>query len=120
MKKQYFIDTVWGPFTEEFITNLKKEIDIQKIDYIVINHSEVDHSGALAELMREIPNTPIYCTKNGVRILKGYYHQDWNFMEVKTGDTLDLGKHKLTFIEAPMLHWPDTMFTYLSGEKYFI
>jgi flavorubredoxin len=67
--------------------------------------------------MKEIPNTPIYCTKSGARILKGHYHQEWNFVEVKTGDTLELGKHTLTFIEAPMLHWPDTMFTYLSGEN---
>ena len=116
-EKIVLIDTVWAPFTNEFITNLKKEVDIQKIDYIVVNHSEVDHSGALVELMKEIPNTPIYCTKSGVRILKGHYHQDWNFVEVKTGDTLDIGKHKLTFIEAAMLHWPDTMFTYLSGEN---
>ncbi|WP_160689755.1 anaerobic nitric oxide reductase flavorubredoxin [Clostridium sp. C2-6-12] len=116
-EKTVLIDTVWEPFTKEFITNLKKEIDIQKIDYIVINHSEVDHSGALVDLMREIPNTPIYCTKSGARILKGHYHQEWNFVEVKTGDTLELGKHTLTFIEAPMLHWPDTMFTYLSGEN---
>ena len=116
-EKTVLIDTVWEPFTKEFITNLKKEIDLKKIDYIVMNHSEIDHSGALVELMKEIPNTPIYCTKSGVRILKGHYHQDWNFVEVKTGDTLDLGKNKLTFIEATMLHWPDTMFTYLSGEN---
>lgn len=116
-EKIVLIDTVWEPFTKEFISNLKKEVDLQKIDYIVINHSEVDHSGALVELMREIPNTPIYCTKSGARILKGHYHENWNFVEVKTGDTLDLGKNKLTFIEAPMLHWPDTMFTYLSGEN---
>jgi flavorubredoxin len=116
-EKIVLIDTVWEPFTKEFIDNLKKEVDIQKIDYIVINHSEVDHSGALVDLMKEIPNTPIYCTKSGARILKGHYHQNWNFVEVKTGDTLDIGKHKLTFIEAPMLHWPDTMFTYLSEEN---
>ena len=116
-EKIVLIDTVWEPFTNEFVTNLKKEVDIQKIDYIVINHSEIDHSGALVELMREIPNTPIYCTKSGARILKGHFHQEWNFVEVKTGDTLDIGKNKLTFIEATMLHWPDTMFTYLSGEN---
>lgn len=116
-EKIVLMDTVWEPFTKEFVSNLNKEIDIQKIDYIVINHSEVDHSGALVDLMKEIPNTPIYCTKSGARILKGHYHQDWNFVEVKTGDTLELGKHTLTFIEAPMLHWPDTMFTYLSGEN---
>lgn len=116
-EKTVLIDTIWQPFAKEFVTNLKKEIDLNKIDYIVMNHSEIDHSGALVELMKEIPNTPIYCTKNGTKILKGHYHQNWNFVEVKTGDTLDIGKNKLTFVEARMLHWPDTMFTYLSGEN---
>lgn len=116
-EKTVLIDTVWQPFSSEFIENLKKEIDLNKIDYIIANHSEIDHSGALPELMKEIPDTPIYCTKSGKTILKGHYHQDWNFVEVKTGDTLDLGKNKLTFVEAKMLHWPDTMFTYLSGEN---
>jgi len=116
-EKTVLIDTVWQPFAKEFITNLKKEIDLNKIDYIIMNHSESDHSGALVDLMKEIPNTPIYCTKSGVKIIKGHYHKDWNFVEVKTGDTLDIGKNKLTFVEAKMLHWPDTMFTYLSGEN---
>ena len=80
-----------------------------------MQHGEVDHSGSLIELMREIPNTPIYCTANGVKSIKGQYHQDWNFIPVKTGDTLNIGKHILKFIEAPMLHWPDTMFTYMEG-----
>lgn len=116
-EKTVLIDTVWQPFSKEFVTNLKKEVDLKKIDYIVMNHSEIDHSGALLELMKEIPETPIYCTSSGVKILKGHYHQNWNFIEVKTGDTLDIGKHKLTFIEAAMLHWPDTMFTYMSDEN---
>ncbi|MGE4282407.1 MAG: anaerobic nitric oxide reductase flavorubredoxin [Clostridia bacterium] len=116
-EKIVLIDTVWQPFDKEFVENLKKEIDLDKIDYIIANHAEIDHSGALQELMREIPNTPIYCTKNGVKSLKGHYHQDWNFVEVKTGDTLDIGKSKLTFIEARMLHWPDSMFTYMTGEN---
>lgn len=116
-KKTALIDTVWNPFSREFIANLKKEIDLDKIDYIVMNHSESDHSGALLELLEEIPNVPIYCTKNAARILKAHYHKDWNFVEVKTGDVLDLGKNKLTFIEARMLHWPDSMFTYMSGEN---
>ena len=115
--KTVLMDTVWSPFSKEFIANLKNEIDLNKIDYIIMNHSESDHSGALTDLMKEIPNTPIYCTKSGVKIIKGHYHQDWNFVEVKTGDTLDLGKNKLTFVEAKMLHWPDTMFTYMSGEN---
>ncbi|MBF8983143.1 anaerobic nitric oxide reductase flavorubredoxin [Lutibacter sp. B2] len=116
-EKTVLIDTVWKPFSKEFITNLKKEIDLNKIDYIIANHSEVDHSGALPELMKEIPNTPIYCTKNGAKLLKAHYHQEWNFVEVKTGDTLEIGKNKLIFVEAKMLHWPDSMFTYLTGEN---
>jgi len=116
-KKTVLIDTVWLPFDNEFIENLKKEIDLKKIDYIIANHSEIDHSGSLPELMKEIPDTPIYCTKNGAKMLKSHYHQDWNFVIVKTGDTLDLGENKLIFVEAPMLHWPDSMFTYLTGEN---
>lgn len=116
-EKIALVDTVWQPFAKEFVENLKKEIDLNKIDYIVINHSEIDHSGALPELMKEIPNTPIYCTKNGAKMIKAHFHQDWNFVEVKTGDTLDLGENKFIFVEARMLHWPDSMFTYLTGEN---
>ena len=116
-EKVALIDTVWLPFAKEFVTKLKREIDLNDIDYIIINHGEIDHSGALPELMREIPDTPIYCTKNAVKSLKGQYHQDWNFVEVKTGDKLSLGKRDLIFIEARMLHWPDSMFTYMTGDN---
>ncbi|HAS74414.1 MAG TPA: MBL fold hydrolase [Clostridiales bacterium UBA8960] len=115
-EKVALIDTVWQPFDEEFVKNLKKVIDLKKIDYIIANHAEVDHSGGLPELMKEIPGTPIYCTANGVKSLKGHYHEDWNFQVVKTGDTLDLGEGKLIFIEAPMLHWPDSMFEYYTKD----
>ena len=115
-EKTVLIDTVWLPYDREFVTNLKKEIDLQKIDAVIMQHGEVDHSGALTELMEQIPNTPIYCTQNAIKSLKGQYHKDWNFIPVKTGETLNIGKHTLTFIEAPMLHWPDTMFTYMDGE----
>ena len=116
-QKVALIDTVWQPYDREFVNRLKQEIDLKQIDYIIMQHNEVDHSGALVELMREIPDTPIYCTKKGEAILRGHYHQDWNFVNVKTGDTLSLGESTLTFIEATMLHWPDTMFTYMSGEN---
>ena len=99
------------------MANLKSEVDLKSIDAIVINHGEIDHSGALTELMREIPDTPIYCTRNGIKSLQGHYHGDWNIVTVKTGDTLDLGSTKLIFVEAPMLHWPDTMFTYMTEEN---
>ena len=116
-EKVALIDTVWLPYDKEFVAKLKKEIDLKDIDYIIMNHNEIDHSGALPELMREIPDTPIYCTKKGEAIIRGHYHEDWNFVNVKTGDTLPLGESTLTFIEAPMLHWPDTMFTYMSGDN---
>ena len=116
-KKTALIDTVWQPFDKEFVARLKKTIDLKRIDYIIANHNEIDHSGALPELMRIIPDTPIYCTANGAKVIKGHYHQDWNFVTVKTGDTLDLGDSKLVFVQAPMLHWPDTMFTYMTGEN---
>lgn len=116
-EKTVLIDTVWEPYAKEFVNNLKKEIELDKIDYIIMNHSEVDHAGALLELMKEIPNTPVYCTKNGAKIIKGLHHKDFNFVEVKTGDTLEIGKNKLVFVEARMLHWPDSMMTYMSGEN---
>jgi len=110
------IETVWSPFAKEFVDNLSGEIDLNKIDYVIANHAEMDHSGALLELMRHIPDKPVYCTANGFKSLRGHYHQDWNFQVVKTGDKLSLGKKELVFIEAPMLHWPDTMMEYLTGD----
>jgi flavorubredoxin len=106
------------PFSKEFVENLSKEIDLERIDYVIANHAEIDHSGALPELMEKIPETPIYCTENGVKSLKGQYHKDWNFHVVKTGDTLDLGNSKqLIFVEMRMLHWPDSMACYLTGDN---
>ena len=116
-KKTVLIDTVWGPYDTEFVNRLKEEIDLKEIDYIVMNHNESDHSGTLPALMREIPDTPIYCTKKGESILRGLYHQDWNYVNVKTGDELEIGDSKLVFVEASMLHWPDTMMTYMTGDN---
>ena len=116
-KKTVLIDTVWGPYDTEFVNRLKEEIDLKEIDYIVMNHNESDHSGTLPALMREIPDTPIYCTKKGEAILRGMYHQDWNYVNVKTGDELEIGDSKLVFVEASMLHWPDTMMTYMTGDN---
>lgn len=117
-EKTVLIDTVWEPFAEEFVENLKKEIDLNEIDYIVANHAEIDHSGALPLLLKEMPHVPVYCSSNGAKILKAHFHEDWNFVEVKTGDELEIGENnKLIFIEARMLHWPDSMFTYMTGES---
>ena len=116
-KKIALIDTVWGTFSHEFVARLKREISLDAIDFVIANHAEPDHSGALPELMRHIPEVPIYCTSKGVDSLKGHYHQDWNFQVVKTENTLSLGSKELVFIEAPMLHWPDNMTCYLTGDN---
>ncbi|MEW6333818.1 MAG: anaerobic nitric oxide reductase flavorubredoxin [Thermodesulfobacteriota bacterium] len=116
-EKVAVIDTVWGPFAKEYVAHLEKQIDLNKIDFVIANHAEPDHSGALPELLRRIPDVPIYCSANGVKSLKGHYHQDWNFHPVKTGDKLSLGSKELIFIDAPMLHWPDSMFCYLTGDS---
>ena len=115
--KVALIDTVSETFSSQFVKNLANEIDLNKIDYIVMNHGEKDHSGALPELMSHIPDKPIYCTTNAVKSLKGQFHKDWNFNIVKTGDTLSLGRKKLVFVEMQMLHWPDSMLCYLTEDN---
>lgn len=94
-EKTVLIDTVWEPHSNEFVENLKTEIDLKKIDYIIANHGEVDHAGSLVELMKEIPNIPIYCTALGKQSLIGqFHHPEWNYQVVKTGDSLDIGNGK--------------------------
>lgn len=118
-EKTVLIDTVWTPHRFDFVENLKKEIDLNKIDFIVANHGECDHSGSLTALMEEIPNTPIYCTANAVKSIEGQYgKRGWNFHIVKTGDSVDIGNGKsLVFVEMRMLHWPDSMATYMTGDN---
>jgi len=116
-QKTALVDTVWKPFSKEYVNNLEKEIDLNQIDFIIANHAEMDHSGALPLLMEKIPDKQIYCTANGIKSLKGHYHKDWNFHPVKTGDKIDLGGKELIFIEAPMLHWPDSMMCYLTKDN---
>ena len=118
-EKTVLIDTVWRPHSTEFMDNLKSEIDLNKLDFIIVNHGEVDHSGVLPQLMAERPDLPIYCTANGVKSLVGqYHHPEWNYNVVKTGDSVDIGNGKqLVFVEMRMLHWPDSMATYMTGDN---
>ncbi|MBD5560558.1 MAG: MBL fold metallo-hydrolase [Clostridia bacterium] len=119
-EKTVLIDTVWAPHKEEYLDNLAREIDLSKADAVIANHGEPDHSSGLPDLMERLPEgTPIYCTANGVRSLKGQYgDRGWNFQVVKTGDRLDVGNGKeLIFVEMRMLHWPDSMATYLTGDN---
>lgn len=106
------IDTVLGSFSEELINNIREICPVEKIDYIIANHVEPDHSGALPEIMKLCPKAKIFGTKNCKEGLYRYYYGNWDFQIVKSGDKLNLGKKNLAFIEAPMIHWPDSMFTY--------
>lgn len=117
-EKTIVVDTVYKPFAKEYIHNLENIIDLKKVDAVIVNHAEVDHSGALPELMQYIPEVPVYCSKNGVKTIKGHYHKDWNFNPVKTGDSIDIGNgKKLIFVDMQMLHWPDSMASYLTGDN---
>lgn len=116
-EKTVLIDTVWEPLTDRFLENLSEVIDINKIDYVIMNHLEPDHSGALSTIMNYIPDATIVVSKKGEESITRYYHRDdWKLKLVSNGETLCIGKNELMFIEATMLHWPDSMFTYLVGE----
>ncbi len=114
-EKVALIDTVWGPFQAQLIENIRQVVDPAKIDIVVANHAETDHSGSLPAVMRQAPNATVVVSKRGRESIEGHYHEPWNFKMVQTGDRISLGKRDLAFIEAPMLHWPDSMFTYLTG-----
>ena len=111
-EKIALIDTVYGPFAQELIENIKEIIPLEKIDYIIANHVETDHSGALPSIMQLCPKAKIFGTAKCKDGLYKHYYKNWDFQVVKTGDELKLGRRTLSFIEAPMIHWPDSMFTY--------
>jgi flavorubredoxin len=116
-EKIALVDTVWSPFADQLVANIRQLVDPAKIDYVVANHAEVDHSGALPAVMRIAPQAKLIVSKRGLESVEGHYHQPWNFQAVKTGDKIPLGKSDLVFVEAPMLHWPDSMFTYVAGRS---
>lgn len=116
-EKTVLVDTVWGPFQEEFLANLRELIDPAAIDIVVANHSEVDHSGGLPAVMSLARNATLVVSKRGRESIEGHYHQPWNFRAVETGEKINIGRNDLVFVEAPMLHWPDSMFTYLTADQ---
>ena len=116
-EKIVLVDTVWGPFQEQLIENIREVVDPARIDIVVANHAEVDHSGGLPAVMRQVPKATVVVSQRGKESIEGHYHQPWNFKAVKTGEKIGIGKHELVFVEAPMLHWPDSMFTYLTGKN---
>jgi len=114
--KVTLVDSVYAPFTEEMFSRIKEIIDPSKIDYIIANHVESDHSGAIGEILKHAPKAKIIGTAKCKAGLEKHYFGNWDFQVVKTGDKLELGKRTLTFLEAPMLHWPDSMFTYIEKD----
>lgn len=117
-EKVTLIDTVKAPFAEELIKRISSIIDPEKIDYIVSNHVEMDHSGAIPEVMKVCKNATIVTSAPaGLAGLQAHYGSDYKYLAVKAGETLSLGKRSLTFVATPMLHWPDNMVTYCPEEK---
>jgi len=111
------VDTVYGPFADELIENIRQIVPVEKIDYVIANHVETDHSGALPSIMKLCPKTKVLGTEKCKEGLYRHYYGNWDFQVVHTGDKIKLGKRTLTFLEAPMIHWPDSMFTYCPEEE---
>ena len=116
-EKVTLIDNVKYYLYDEMISRISDVIDPARIDIIVQNHVEMDHSSGLPQLMKLIPNAKIYTNANGIKGLKAHYKQDWNFEEIKSGDSINIGKRDLTFLTTPMVHWPDNQVTYCPQEK---
>jgi flavorubredoxin len=117
-EKIALIDTVKIDFADELITSISQLVDPKKIDYVISNHTEMDHSGGLPRIMDRIgKDKPLYCSKMGHKNLSKHFPQKWNYQPVEDGGKLSLGKRTLSFMETRMLHWPDSMFTYVKEDK---
>lgn len=115
------IDTVKYDFSEVTIDNIESLIDPSKIVNVIINHIEPDHAGSIDKIMELTPDATIYITDRGKKGLDRHFNTSkWKFKIVKTGDTLNTGKYNLMFLETPMLHWPDSMMTYVKEAKLLI
>jgi len=116
-EKTALVDTVKHTFSSELLRNICDLVDPEKIDYIIVNHVEMDHSSSLPAVAKYAKNATIIASQRGKDALIEHYGAGFNIQTVKTGDELKLGKRTLRFVEAPMLHWPDSMFTYVVEDK---
>ncbi|HSB30305.1 MAG TPA: FprA family A-type flavoprotein [Candidatus Sulfobium mesophilum] len=120
-EKITLLDTVKHDFSEIMLDNVSQLIHPSKIEYVIINHIENDHATSLDRIMAFAPNATIYITEKGKKGIARFFDiSSWNIKTVKTGDVLNIGKRNLLFIETPMLHWPDSMMTYLKEDKILI
>ncbi len=116
-EKNVLIDTVKAKFADQLLSNISTIIDPKEIDIVISNHTEMDHTGSLLRVMHRIgEEKPVYCSKMGKKNIKSHFHRDLNFQIVGTGDELKTGDRTFSFIETKMLHWPDSMFTYLKED----
>ena len=116
-EKVVLVDTVKNYFFDEMLKRIKTVIDPAKIDYVISNHTEMDHSGGLPRIMELAKNATLICSPNGEKGLKRHFKKDWNFKVVNSGDSISIGKRNLKFACVPMVHWPDSMVTYVPEEK---
>jgi flavorubredoxin len=116
-EKNVLVDTVKAPFYLEMLGRISEIIDPAKIDIVVSNHVEMDHSGSLLELAERIGSPLVVTSERGKKGLEKHYQPSWKFRTVKSGETLSIGHRTLAFVEAPMLHWPDSMFTYIKEDQ---
>lgn len=116
-EKTALIDLSKENFTEDFLEQVSKLIDLSKLDYVITNHMEPDHSGALLRLCEVAPNAKFLGMGKAVAMMKDFYNLTQNVEVVKHDDTLNLGKHTLRFLFTPLVHWPETMMTYVEDEQ---
>ena len=117
-EKTALIDAVKGPFAGELLQNISALTELSAVDYVVCNHAEPDHAGALPRVMEALSGATLVCNKKCVAALSKHFDtSSWKIQVVETGDSLRLGKRTLQFINTPMLHWPESMFTYVPEEK---
>jgi len=114
--KVTLIDTVKAPFRQELLARIATVIDPKRIDYIISNHAELDHSGCLPDIIRAVEPEKVFASTLGVKALAEHFHLQYNFIPVKDGETLSLGNLRVTFAETRMVHWPDSMFTFLHDD----
>jgi flavorubredoxin len=120
-EKVTLFDTAYSLYTEELIDKISHIIDPTQIDYIIMNHIEKDHSGALTALMEIAKPEKIFCSPMGKKALLSHFHrEDWPYEVVQTGDTISLGARTVQFIEGRMLHWPDSMLSYIKQDRLLI
>ena len=116
--KIVLVDTVRKEFSDQLLDNISRVVDPKKIDFVVSNHTEMDHSGGMARVMHRIgEDKTIYCSKMGHKNLARHFRQKWNYKPVTNGEELSLGNRTLKFLETRMIHWPDSMFTYLMEDQ---